>query len=163
MPINRIAGKRILDTQIFEYSDTLSLSIPEDQRHLKSGDPVVINTNHGVAGILVSDIVPPYSAEPKTQDEVFNASYYGGNQKEGHASVRVRGGVFWVDVDPESTQSAVGSPVYLHKPKNKTSKPKVSLANNSADVILGWLYEPLTSNTGVQKAKVVLDVRKIGA
>ena len=46
------------DLQEFEYDKTLALLIPEAQRGLHRGDPVVFNADTGFVGLLASEIAP---------------------------------------------------------------------------------------------------------
>lgn len=148
------------DNQIFEYSDTLSLAIDDNQKHLKAGDPVVINKEAGIAGILMSDVAPAQEkTDYATAAEALTKPTYGLNRAQ-HASVRVKGGVFTLQVDGTLSPFKPGTLVYL-KAATAGAKPTVTFTKAGADVVLGWVKEiyPATANGSVYQ--VVLDPRPV--
>lgn len=149
------------DNQIFEYSDTLSLLIDDNQKHLKAGDPVVINKEAGIAGILMSDVAP---AEEKTDyataAEALTKPTYGLNRGQ-HASVRVKGGVFALKVvGTAPPQFKPGTLVYL-KAATAGANPTVTFTKAGADVVLGWVKEFYSSAANDGVYQVVLDTRPL--
>src|SRR5690625_5831888 len=86
--------------QVFEYVDILSLPVPEGT---KSGDVVVVGEFVGVAET-------DRSVRSDTGADAWDETYGGGNA-EGHASVRVRGGAYRLDVTGEV---CMGDPEYLN-------------------------------------------------
>lgn len=149
------------DNQIFEYSDTLSLAIDDAQKHLKAGDPVVINKEAGIAGILMSDVAP---AQEKTgyatAAEALTKPTYGLNRAQ-HASVRVKGGVFALKVDGTAPSPfKPGTLVYL-KAATAGAKPTVTFTKAGADVVLGWAKENYTTTANDSVYQVVLDTRPL--
>lgn len=86
--------------QVFEYVDILSLPVPEGT---KSGDVVVVGEFIGVAET-------DRSVRSDTGADAWDETYGGGNA-EGHASVRVRGGAYRLDVTGAVN---IGDPVYLN-------------------------------------------------
>lgn len=144
----------VKDNQIFEYSDTLSLPVDATQAHLEPGDVVVINKANGIAGILQSK-VRPMTAEPeKTLGEVLTAPTYGLNGP-GYASVRVAGGVFEL-TGKVAADAKAGDLVYVKAATGAGAKPVVTTVKTGADVIIGWLKEPVSSASVDQKMQVVL-------
>lgn len=150
------------DNQIFEYSDTLSLEIDNAQKHLKAGDPVVINKVAGIAGILMSDVAP---AEEKTDyataAEALTKPTYGLNRAK-HASVRVKGGVFALEVDGNPSPSGlVGTLVYL-KAATAGGRPTVTVVKQTDGVVLGWIKGVHNHDSANKKLyQVVLDPRPV--
>lgn len=142
------------DNEVFRYSDTLSFEIPDGQRHLKAGDPVVINKDTGLAGILMSDVAPADFASRK-REEVFNGKTYGNNGPN-HASVRIRNGVFRLTGTSASGAKA-GSPVYVKAPAGNSGDPQVSLTKGTSDVVIGKLYRAPATASGSQELLVILD------
>lgn len=155
MAVNPIRVPVVNDNQIFEYSDTLSLPIGDQQAHLEPGDVVIINADNGIAGILQTK-VRPMTAEPeKTLGEVLTAPTYGLNGP-GYASVRVAGGVFELVGKVANGGAKVGDPVYVKGPISGTAKPEITTNKVGADVVIGWLKEPLAASPDPQKMQVVL-------
>lgn len=155
MAVNAIRVPVVNDNQIFEYSKTLSLPISDQQAHLEPGDVVIINADNGIAGILQTK-VRPMTAEPeKALGEVLTAPTYGLNGP-GYASVRVAGGVFELVGKVANGGAKVGDPVYVKCPISGTAKPEITTSKVSADVIIGWLKEPLAASPDLQKMQVVL-------
>lgn len=148
-----ITIQSLSDTQIFEYSDTLSFLIPDGQRHLKAGQPVVISKKGGVAGILVTDIRP--ETEPAMAYGMVPSKPTYGHNGVHHASVRVNGGVFHVQ-GTSASGAAAGDPVYLKATTGNSGEPTVTLAASGADVILGYLYKAPASGSGKQDLQVVI-------
>ena len=144
----------VKDNQIFEYSDTLSLPVDAAQAHLEPGDVVVINKTNGIAGILQSKVRPTTAEPEKTLGEVLTAPTYGLNGP-GYASVRVAGGVFELTVKVTADAKA-GDPVYAKAATGAGTKPVVTTVKTGADVIIGWLKEPVSSASVDQKLQVVL-------
>lgn len=144
----------VKDNQIFEYSDTLSLPVDATQAHLEPGDVVVINKTNGIAGILQSKVRPTTAEPEKTLGEVLTAPTYGLNGP-GYASVRVAGGVFEL-TGRVAADAKAGDPVYVKAATGAGTKPVVTTAKASADVIIGWLKEPVSSASADQKMQVVL-------
>ena len=142
------------DNQIFEYSKTLSLPIDGTQAHLEPGDVVVINKDNGVAGILQSKVRPTTAEPEKTLGEVLTAPTYGLNGP-GYASVRVAGGVFEL-AGKVTADAKAGDPVYVKAATGAGTKPVVTTVKTGADVIIGWLKEPVSSASVDQKMQVVL-------
>lgn len=144
----------VKDNQIFEYSNTLSLPVDATQAHLEPGDVVVINKANGIAGILQSKVRPTTAEPEKTLGEVLTALTYGLNGP-GYASVRVTGGVF--ELTGKITADAkAGDPVYVKAATGAGTKPVVTTTKTGADVIIGWLKEPVSSASVDQKLQVVL-------
>lgn len=147
------------DNQIFEYSDTLSLAIDDAQKHLKAGDAVVINKEAGIAGILMSDVAPRNEkTDYATAAEALTKPTYGLNRDQ-HASVRVKGGVFTLNVDGFNGQTNVGALVYL-KAATAGAKPTITFTKAGADVVLGWVKEPFNTAKPYE-CQVVLDTRPL--
>ena len=144
----------VKDNQIFEYSDTLSLPVDAAQAHLEPGDVVVINKTNGIAGILQSKVRPTTAEPEKTLGEVLTAPTYGLNGP-GYASVRVAGGVFEL-TGRVAADGKAGDPVYVKAATGAGTKPAVTTAKANADVIIGWLKEPVLSASADQKMQVVL-------
>lgn len=144
----------VKDNQIFEYADTLSLPVDATQAHLEPGDVVVINKANGIAGILQSKVRPTTAEPEKTLGEVLTAPTYGLNGP-GYASVRVAGGVFEL-AGKVTADAKAGDPVYAKAAAGAGTKPVVSTVKTGADVIIGWLKEPVSSASVDQKMQVVL-------
>ena len=143
----------VKDNQIFEYSDTLSLPVDATQAHLEPGDVVVINKTNGIAGVLQSRVRPTTAEPEKTLGEVLTAPTYGLNGP-GYASVRVAGGVFEL-TGKVSADAKAGDPVYVKAATGAGTKPVVTTVKTGADVIIGWLKEPVLSASVDQKMQVV--------
>lgn len=144
----------VKDNQIFEYSDTLSLPVDAAQAHLEPGDVVVINKVNGIAGILQSKVRPTTAEPEKTLGEVLTAPTYGMNGP-GYASVRVAGGVFEL-TGKVTADAKAGDPVYVKAATGAGTKPAITTTKAGADVIIGWLKEPVSSASVDQKMQVVL-------
>ena len=144
----------VKDNQIFEYSNTLSLPVDAAQAHLEPGDVVVINKANGIAGILQSKVRPTTAEPEKTLGEVLAAPTYGLNGP-GYASVRVAGGVFEL-TGKVTADAKAGDPVYVKAATGTGTKPAVTAVKTGADVIIGWLKEPVSSASVDQKMQVVL-------
>lgn len=142
------------DNQIFEYSDTLSLPVDAAQAHLEPGDVVVINKANGIAGILQTKVRPTTAEPGKTLGEALTAPTYGLNGR-GYASVRVTGGVFEL-VARVTADAKCGDPVYVKAATGAATKPVITTTKTGADVIIGWLKEPVSSASVDQKLQVVL-------
>lgn len=142
------------DNQIFEYSKTLSLPVEDTQAHLEPGDVVVINKDNGIAGILQSKVAPTTSGPTPTIGEVLVAPTYGLNGP-GYASVRVAGGVFEL-VGKSIAAAKAGAPVYAKAATGAGVKPEITTVKAGADVVIGWLKEPLAASPNPQKMQVVL-------
>lgn len=142
------------DNQIFEYSDTLSLPVDAAQAHLEPGDVVVINKANGIAGILQTKVRPTTAEPEKTLGEVLTAPTYGLNGP-GYASVRVAGGVFEL-TGKVTADAKAGDPVYVKAAAGAGTKPVITTVKTGADVIIGWLKEPVSSASVDQKLQVVL-------
>lgn len=149
----------VKDNQIFEYSDTLSLPVDATQAHLEPGDVVVINKTNGIAGVLQTKVRPTTTEPEKTLGEVLTAPTYGLNGP-GYASVRVAGGVFEL-TGRVTTDAKAGDPVYVKAATGAGAKPVVTTIKTGADVIIGWLKEPVSSASVDQKMQVVLAPAKI--
>lgn len=148
------------DNQIFEYSDTLSLAIDDAQKHLKAGDAVVVNKEAGIAGILMSDVAPAKEkTDYATAAEALTKPTYGLNRAQ-HASVRVKGGVFALNVDGTLSPFKPGTLVYL-KAATDSGKPTVTFTKAGADVVLGWVKEIYTTSATDKVYQVVLDPRPV--
>lgn len=148
------------DNQIFEYSDTLSLAIDDAQKHLKAGDAVVVNKEAGIAGILVSDVAPANEkTDYATAAEALTKPTYGLNSAK-HASVRVKGGVFALQVDGTLSPFKPGTLVYL-KAATAGGKPTVTFTKVGADVVLGWVKDIYSIATKDRVYQVVLDPRPV--
>lgn len=144
----------VKDNQIFEYSDTLSLPVDATQAHLEPGDVVVINKANGIAGILQSKVRPTTAEPEKTLGEVLTAPTYGLNGP-GYASVRVAGGVFEL-IGKVSADAKAGDLVYVKAATGAGAKPVITTTKTGADVVIGWLKEPVLSASVDQKMQVVL-------
>lgn len=164
MAVNEFKVPVVTDNQIFEYSDTLSLAINDNQAHLNPGDPVVINKANGIAGILQSKVAPKTAQAYDGLTAVMAKPTYGLNGP-GYASVRVKGGVFELTVNiKQSEDGAVGAPVYLKAATGAGAKPGLTLDKTGADVVIGWLKEPAggIDPTGTNvKCQVVLAPARI--
>lgn len=148
------------DNQIFEYSDTLSLAIDDAQKHLKAGDAVVVNKEAGIAGILMSDVAPAKEkTDYATAAEALTKPTYGLN-RDHHASVRVKGGVFALKVDGSLSPFKPGTLVYL-KAATAGGKPTVTFTKAGADVVLGWAKNVYATTTNDSVYQVVLDPRPV--
>lgn len=145
------------DNQIFEYSKTLSLPVDAQQAHLNPGDVVVINKDNGIAGILQSKVRPVttgITADSTPLADVLTAPTYGLNGP-GYASVRVAGGVFEL-VGKSVAAAKAGAPVYAKAATGSGIKPEITTVKAGADVVIGWLKEPLAASANPQKMQVVL-------
>lgn len=164
MAVNEFKVPVVNDNQVFEYSDTLSLAINDNQAHLNPGDPVVINKANGIAGILQSKVAPKTAQAYDGLNAVMAKPTYGLNGP-GHASVRVKGGVFELVVKiAQSDDGTVGHPVYLKGATGAGTRPELTLDKNGADVVIGWLKETkgTTNPSGEDiKCQVVLAPSKI--
>ena len=148
------------DNQIFEYSDTLSLAIDNAQKHLKAGDAVVVNKEAGIAGILMSDVAPANEkTDYATAAEALTKPTYGLNRAQ-QASVRVKGGVFTLQVDGTLSPFKPGTLVYL-KAATAGGKPTITFTKAGADVVLGWVKENYTTAANDSVYQVVLDPRPV--
>lgn len=154
MAVNAIRVPVVKDNQIFEYSNTLSLPVDATQAHLEPGDVVVINKANGIAGILQTKVRPTAAEAEKTLGEVLTAPTYGLNGP-GYASVRVAGGVFEL-TGRVTADAKAGDPVYVKAATGAGVKPVITTVKTGADVIIGWLKEPVTSASVDQKMQVVL-------
>ena len=154
MAVNAVRVPVGKDNQIFEYSDTLSLPVDATQAHLEPGDVVVINKGNGIAGILQTKVRPTTAEPEKTLGEVLTAPTYGLNGP-GYASVRVAGGVFEL-TGRVTADAKAGDPVYVKAATGAGVKPVITTVKAGADVIIGWLKEPVTSASVDQKMQVVL-------
>lgn len=164
MAISNFGVPVVSDNQVFEYSDILSLAIDDKQAHLKPGDPVVINKDAGIAGILQTNVAPKTPQTYGDLTAVMQKPTYGLNGP-GHASVRVKGGVFMLGVTIKQNEDGnVGDLVYLKAATASGTQPQLSLEKTGADVVIGWLKEPAgsTNPSGeVVKCQVVLAPAKI--
>lgn len=148
------------DNQIFEYSDTLSLAIDDNQKHLKAGDAVVVNKEAGIAGILMSDVAPAKEkTDYATAAEALTKPTYGLNRAQ-HASVRVKGGVFTLKVDGTLSPFKPGTLVYM-KAATAGGKPTITFTKAGADVVLGWVKENYSTAANGNVYQVVLDPRPV--
>lgn len=148
------------DNQIFEYSDTLSLAIDDNQKHLKAGDAVVVNKEAGIAGILMSDVAPANEkTDYATAAEALTKPTYGLNRAQ-HASVRVKGGVFALQVDGNLSPFNPGTLVYL-KAATAGGQPTITFTKAGADVVLGWVKEIYATAAKGSVYQVVLDTRPL--
>ncbi len=156
MAVNEFKVPLVTDNQIFEYSDILSLAINDNQAHLGPGDPVVINKDNGIAGILQSKVAPKTAQTYDGLSAVLAKPTHGLNGP-GHASVRVKGGVFEFDVQVEPNAGEVGAPVYLKAADGAGKKPQLTTDKSEADVVFGWLKEP-AAVLGSQASKMTCQV-----
>ena len=157
MAVQSIRVPVVNDNQIFEYSETLSLPVDAQQAHLNPGDVVVINKDNGIAGILQSKVRPAASVgapAPAPLADVLTAPTYGLNEP-GYASVRVAGGVFEL-VGKSVAAAKAGTPVYAKAATGGSTKPEITTIKAGADVVIGWLKEPLAASSADQKMQVVL-------
>jgi hypothetical protein len=154
MAVNAIRVPVVNDNQIFEYSKTLSLPVDTAQAHLEPGDVVVINKDNGIAGILQSKVRPMADKPEQPLADVLTAPTYGLNGP-GYASVRVAGGVFEL-VGKSVAAAKAGAPVYAKAATGGTTKPEITTVKAGADVVIGWLKEPLAASANPQKMQVVL-------
>jgi hypothetical protein len=154
MAVNAIRVPVVNDNQIFEYSKTLSLPVDAAQAHLEPGDVVVINKDNGIAGILQSKVRPMADKPEQPLADVLTAPTYGLNGP-GYASVRVAGGVFEL-VGKSVAAAKAGAPVYAKAATGGTTKPEITTVKAGADVVIGWLKEPLAASANPQKMQVVL-------
>lgn len=154
MAVNAIRVPVVNDNQIFEYSKTLSLPVDAAQAHLEPGDVVVINKDNGIAGILQSKVRPTADKPEQPLADVLTAPTYGLNGP-GYASVRVAGGVFEL-VGKSVAAAKAGAPVYAKAATGGTTKPEITTVKAGADVVIGWLKEPLAASANTQKMQVVL-------
>lgn len=154
MAVNAIRVPVVKDNQIFEYSKTLSLPVDTAQAHLEPGDVVVINKDNGIAGILQSKVRPMADKPEQPLADVLAAPTYGLNGP-GYASVRVAGGVFEL-VGKSVAAAKAGAPVYVKAATGGSTKPEITTVKAGADVVIGWLKEPLAASNADQKMQVVL-------
>lgn len=154
MAVNAIRVPVVKDNQIFEYSKTLSLPVDANQAHLNPGDVVVINKDNGIAGILQSKVRPMADKPEQPIADVLTAPTYGLNGP-GYASVRVAGGVFEL-VGKSVAAAKAGAPVYAKAATGGSTKPEITTVKAGADVVIGWLKEPLAASNADQKMQVVL-------
>lgn len=154
MAVNAIRVPVVKDNQIFEYSKTLSLPVDATQAHLEPGDVVVINKDNGIAGILQSKVRPTTDKAEQSLTDVLVAPTYGLNGP-GYASVRVAGGVFEL-VGKSVAAAKAGAPVYAKAATGAGVKPEITTVKAGADVVIGWLKEPLAASATEQKMQVVL-------
>lgn len=154
MAVNAIRVPVVKDNQIFEYSKTLSLPVDATQAHLEPGDVVVINKDNGIAGILQSKVRPTTDKPEQALADVLTAPTYGLNGP-GYASVRVAGGVFEL-VGKSVAAAKAGAPVYAKAATGGSTKPEITTVKAGADVVIGWLKEPLAASATEQKMQVVL-------
>ena len=154
MAVNAIRVPVVKDNQIFEYSKTLSLPVDAQQAHLNPGDVVVINKDNGIAGILQSKVGPMSVKAEQPLADVLTAPTYGLNSP-GYASVRVAGGVFEL-TGKVTADAKAGDPVYVKAATGAGTKPVVTTVKTGADVIIGWLKEPVSPASVDQKMQVVL-------
>lgn len=154
MAVNAIRVPVVKDNQIFEYSKTLSLPVDTAQAHLEPGDVVVINKDNGIAGILQSKVRPMADKPEQALADVLTAPTYGLNGP-GYASVRVAGGVFEL-VGKSVDAAKAGAPVYAKAATGGSTKPEITTVKAGADVVIGWLKEPLAASATEQKMQVVL-------
>lgn len=154
MAVNAIRVPVVKDNQIFEYSKTLSLPVDAQQAHLNPGDVVVINKDNGIAGILQSKVCPMAVKAEQPLADVLTAPTYGLNGP-GYASVRVAGGVFEL-VGKSVAAAKAGAPVYAKAATGGSTKPEITTVKAGADVVIGWLKEPLAASATEQKMQVVL-------
>lgn len=154
MAVNAIRVPVVKDNQIFEYSKTLSLPVDATQAHLEPGDVVVINKDNGIAGILQSKVRPMADKPEQALADVLTAPTYGLNGP-GYASVRVAGGVFEL-VGKSVAAAKAGAPVYAKAATGGSTKPEITTVKAGADVVIGWLKEPLAASATEQKMQVVL-------
>ena len=158
MAINKFKTPVFSDNQIFEYSDTLSLAVDDKQAHLNPGDPVVINKETGIAGILQTKVRPKTEKEPDDIAGVFTKPTYGLNGP-GYASVRVKGGVFKLQVKVEPNAGNTGALIYLKAADGAGNQPELTTNKANGDVVIGWLKEPVVvmgSQPEVTSCQVVL-------
>lgn len=154
MAVQPISVPVVNDNQIFEYSKTLSLPVDTAQAHLEPGDVVVINKDNGIAGILQSKVRPMADKPEQALADVLTAPTYGLNGP-GYASVRVAGGVFEL-VGKSVAAAKAGAPVYAKAATGGSTKPEITTVKAGADVVIGWLKEPLAASATEQKMQVVL-------
>ena len=69
--------------------------------------------------------------------------------------MRVAGGVFELTAKVTADAKA-GDPVYVKAATGAGTKPVVTTVKTGADVIIGWLKEPVSSASVDQKLQVVL-------
>lgn len=163
MAVNTFGVPVVSDNQIFEYSDILSLAINDKQAHLNPGDPVIINKENGIAGILQTKVAPKTGQTYDSAYAVMTKPTYGLNGP-GYASVRVKGGVFELMVEINPNEGDVGAPVYLKEATGAGTRPKITTTKGDGDVVLGWLKEAsavLGSSPETRKCQVVLAPAKI--
>lgn len=141
MAINEFKVPVVTDNQIFEYSDILSLAIDNNQAHLNPGDPVVVNKDNGIAGILQSKVAPKTAQAYDGLAAVLAKPTHGLNGP-GYASVRVKGGVFKLEVTVDPNTGESGAPVYLKAADGAGKKPQLTTDKSNGDVVFGWLKEP---------------------
>ena len=163
MAVNKFGVPVVDDNQIFEYSDILSLSIDDKQAHLNPGQPVVINKENGIAGILQTKVAPKTDQTYDSAYGVMTKPTYGLNGP-GYASVRVKGGVFELMVKVSPSEGEAGGPVYLKAATGAGAQPEITTTKGDGDVVLGWLKEAsavLGGNPETRKCQVVLAPAKI--
>nr|DAX40668.1 MAG TPA: hypothetical protein [Caudoviricetes sp.] len=163
MAVNKFNVPVVDDNQIFEYSDILSLAIDDKQAHLNPGQPVVINKENGIAGILQSKVAPKDGQAYDSAYAVMTKPTYGLNGP-GYASVRVKGGVFELMVKVSPSEDEAGGPVYLKAATGAGVQPEITTTKANGDVVLGWLKEAspvLGTSAETHKCQVVLAPAKI--
>ena len=141
MAIYNTIARKARDTQVFEYSDTLSLPVDKavyTKAHV--GDVVKVGN---ILGILLSEIAPSdadLQAASLAEGFIPQALPTYGLNRPGYATVRIHGGVWNLDV-AHSGAKPVGTLVYAVPATAGTGK--VTLTTDSAAsgaVVFGFLY-----------------------
>jgi len=158
MAIYSTIARKARDTQVFEYSDTLSLPVDKTvytKAHV--GDVVKVGD---ILGILQSEIAP---SEAELQAMSISEGFipqalptYGLNHA-GYASVRVKGGVWNLDVE-HSGAKPVGTLVYAVPATADSGKVTLTTDGTAIDaVVFGFLYNAAPAAGTTANLPVVFD------
>ena len=96
----------------------------------------------------------PERGTPRCLQSDAAAGSNGLNVAPGYASVRIRGGVFKLEVTL-SAAAAVGDAVFV-KAGTASTEPVLSLVSTDADALLGYVVAPSKASTGAEELKVLL-------
>lgn len=158
--INEFGKTSISDIQVFEYTDTLSLPVSRttyEKSHI--GDVVKIE---GIVGILVTEIALTPEEEKTVVAAIEGAGgkYIpamkgtGGFNAPGHASVRIKGGVFKMRVKHNGA-AKVGTPVYAEAVAN--GRHAITTTKGAGGFLVGYLYNALPAQGTEHVAPVIFD------
>lgn len=157
MAANTFPTQAARDVVVFEYVDTLSFEIPDGQRHLKVGQPVAINKDTALVGVLVTNIRPE-NWQPTSPAELTGYAGFGHNGPN-HATVRLKGVVKLAVTS--KTGAKVGDPVYFTPATGNTGEPGLSLTKGSATIQIGVLKQKPSTTSGKVEMQVLLDPKTV--